>query len=335
MKKNKRIRILVTGGTGFIGSALVRRLVQEGFKVRVLDNNSRGGSERLSDVSDEIEFCRADIRDAGKVSRACKGVDCIFHLAYVNGTEFFYSKPELVLDVGVKGMMNVLDACASHRIREMVLVSSSEVYQTPPYVPTDEKVPLSVPDPYNPRYSYGGGKIISELLLINYGRKYFDRAQIIRPHNVYGPDMGWEHVIPQFSLRLMDLIRNDSGKAGTALGFGIQGSGRETRAFIYIDDFVDGFMAVYGKGEKHSIYNIGTMDEISVANLARKVAAVAGRRIRIIPGELQKGGTPRRCPDTAKSGKLGFRPGISMEEGLQRTFSWYRVNSPARSAGRE
>ena len=134
--------------------------------------------------------------------RAVRGVDEVHHLAFVNGTEFFYSAPELVLDVGVKGMINVIDACRATASRNLVLASSSEVYQTPPQVPTDESAPLLVPDPPNPRYSYGGGKIISELMAINYGRKLFDRVLIFRPHNVYGPDMGFEHVIPQFALRL-------------------------------------------------------------------------------------------------------------------------------------
>ena len=126
---------LVTGGTGFIGSALVRRLVKEGYQVRVLDNQSRGSAARLADITDELEFVSGDIRDPETVQQAAKGVDSVFHLAFVNGTEFFYSKPELVLDVGVKGMVNVLDACLKHDIGELVLASSSEVYQTPPTVP--------------------------------------------------------------------------------------------------------------------------------------------------------------------------------------------------------
>ncbi len=134
-------------------------------------------------------------------------MDEVHHLAFVNGTEFFYSAPELVLDVGVKGMINVIDACRAEGVGKLILASSSEVYQTPPHVPTDETAPLVVPDPTNPRYSYGGGKIISELMAINYGRKFFERVLIFRPHNVYGPDMGWEHVVPQFAMRLKDMTR--------------------------------------------------------------------------------------------------------------------------------
>src|SRR6185295_17443274 len=198
-------RILVTGGSGFVGSGLVKALVKAGHGVRVLDDNSRGCPRRLAGVAKDIEFIAGDIRDAARVEKATVGMDEVHHLAFVNGTEFFYSQPDLVLDVGVRGMVNVIDACRKHGIGTLVLASSSEVYQTPPKVPTAENAPLSIPDPLNPRYSYGGGKLISELMAINYGRKFFERVLIFRPHNIYGPDMGWEHVIPQFALRVKKL----------------------------------------------------------------------------------------------------------------------------------
>lgn len=118
---------LVTGGTGFLGAALVRRLLADGARVRVLDDDSRGAVGRLADLRGNFEFVKGDVRDPSAVAAAAKGVDSVCHLAFVNGTEFFYSKPELVLEVGVKGMMNVLDACLAHNIPELVLASSSEV----------------------------------------------------------------------------------------------------------------------------------------------------------------------------------------------------------------
>src|SRR5579871_6860744 len=134
---------LVTGGSGFLGSALVKRLVSEGHCVRVLDNQSRGRVDRLAGVMSSIEYVVADIRNASDVAAAARGVDSVCHLAFVNGTEFFYTKPELVLEVGVKGIVNVLDACLQHSIPELVLASSSEVYHNPPNVPTAEEVPLT------------------------------------------------------------------------------------------------------------------------------------------------------------------------------------------------
>ena len=166
-------KVLITGGSGFIGAALVQALVHSGATVRVLDDNSRGSPRRLKDVENDIEFIAGDIRDSAAVETAAKGMDELHHLAFVNGTEFFYSQPELVLDVGVRGMVNVIDACRKQKVGTLILASSSEVYQTPPHIPTTEDVALVVPDVQNPRYSYGAGKLISEVMAINFGRKYF------------------------------------------------------------------------------------------------------------------------------------------------------------------
>jgi nucleoside-diphosphate-sugar epimerase len=319
--------LLVTGGTGFIGSALVRGLLRKGARVRSLDNDSRGRRTRLDDLPAELrgrlETVVGDIRDPEAVRRATAGVSSVIHLAYVNGTEFFYTRPELVLEVAVKGMMNVLDACIAEGVRDLVLASSSEVYQTPPSIPTDERAPLSVPDVSNPRYSYGGGKIISELLAINYGRRHFDRVAIFRPHNCYGPDMGEEHVIPQ-------LIRRIAGRAREVpsgpLSLPIQGGGQETRAFVYVDDLVDGVVRVIEDGQHLGVYHVGTEQEVTIASLVEALAACFGRSLRIEPGPLQAGGTMRRCPDIRKLRALGYEPRVSLEEGLARTVRWYVEN---------
>jgi nucleoside-diphosphate-sugar epimerase len=114
-------RILVTGGSGFIGSGLVKALVHAGHRVRVLDDNSRGSPRRLSDVTKDIEFIAGDIRDATAVTKAVQGMDEVHHLAFINGTEFFYTQPDLVLDVGVRGMINVIDACRQNKVGNLIL----------------------------------------------------------------------------------------------------------------------------------------------------------------------------------------------------------------------
>jgi len=326
-------RFLVTGGTGFIGSALVRALVQAGHTVRSLDNETRGRAGRLGDIAADVEFVAGDIRDPAAVSAAVAGTDCVCHLAYVNGTEFFYSMPETILDVAVRGMTNVIDACLRHGVGDLVLASSSEVYQTPPVVPTDETAPLVVPDVLNPRYSYGGGKIISELMTINYGRKHFRRAVIFRPHNVFGPDMGWEHVIPQFAVRMQRLA--EASRAGT-IDFPIRGDGTATRAFISIENFTAGVVRVIERGAHLGIYHIGTRSEISVADLVRRVAACFGREARVAPGPPVPGETSRRCPDIGRLEALGFRPADDFDEALARTVRWYADHAseaPAHLAG--
>jgi nucleoside-diphosphate-sugar epimerase len=313
-------KFLVTGGTGFIGSALVRALLRGGAAVRCFDNNSRGAHEKLGDAIAHVEMVTGDVRNTEQVRLAMRGIDTVCHLAYINGTEFFYEKPDLILEVAVKGMMNVLDACIGENVRDLVVASSSEVYQNAQCIPTPEDVALVVPDVANPRYSYGGGKIITELLAINYGRKHFDRVVIFRPHNVYGPDMGAEHVIPQFAMRMRRACADTVG----TVPFPIQGSGRETRSFIYVDDFTEGLMRVIERGKHLSIYNIGTVDEVPVSHVAELVAACFGRTIDLVPGVVQPGSPPRRSPNIDKLRALGFAPHTTLEAGIASTVAWYR-----------
>jgi len=316
-------KYLVTGGSGFIGSALVKKLLNEGHSVRVFDNNSRGNLRRLDGVLDKIDFMEGDIRNFDQVNEAFQGLYSICHLAFVNGTKFFYELPELVLEVGIKGMMNILDSCKENNITDLILASSSEVYQSPEQVPTSEEVPLIIPDLLNPRYSYGGAKLITELLAINYGRNNFKRVVIFRPHNVYGPDMGWEHVVPEFLLKMNELVED---RPEEMIDFNIQGTGNETRAFIFIDDFTDGLMKVINKGEHLNVYHIGTSNEIQLSELAKTVASLFDAEINLIPGALAEGGTLRRCPDITKLRGLGFNPEIPLEKGLQISKDWYVAN---------
>jgi nucleoside-diphosphate-sugar epimerase len=130
--------------------------------------------------------------------------------------------------------------------------------------------------------------------------------------------MGREHVIPQFALRMAELV---NGKP--AVRFRIQGTGDETRAFLYIDDFIDGLLRVLDHGEHLGIYHIGSEEEVPLRRLAEEVGRVFGRRVEIVPGPLQEGSTPRRCPDTRKLRALGFAPRVPLREGLKRTVKWY------------
>lgn len=314
---------LVTGGTGFIGRNLVRKLIKNHFNVKVLDDNSRGSVESLGPLLKEIEFIKGDIRDAIAVKKALKNVDAVIHLAAINGTKFFYTIPELVLDVATRGIINVIDACLWHGVEELFFASSSEVYHVPPVVPTPENVPMVIPDPLNPRFSYAAGKMISELYVKNYGKKYFRKAVVFRPHNVYGPQMGWEHVIPQFAMRLKKLaeLKDDP------IGFPIQGTGNETRSFVYIDDFTNGMMIILKKANNLETYNIGTEEEVKVKDVAVEVANFYKRRIKIIPGKLAAGGTNRRLPDISKIAKLGYKPKISLAQGIRLTTRWYNANA--------
>ena len=235
MKKKKTF--LVTGGTGFLGRHIVKYLLEESYKVVVFDNEFRGSIKKIKNKN--IKFIRGDIRNKKIFFKSLKSIDAIVHLAYINGTRYFYEKPDLVLDVAIKGLINLFDGCKKFKIKELYLASSSEVYQTPNRIPTTEEEMLKIPNIYNPRYSYGGGKILTELMGINYGKKFFKKLIIFRPHNVYGPEMGKEHVIPEF----IDRMKKLKGK-----NFKIQGSGNEIRSFIFIKDFINAFKLIHEKG---------------------------------------------------------------------------------------
>ena len=305
MKKKNRT-FLVTGGTGFLGRYIVEYLLQENNKVVVFDNEFRGSIKKIKNK--KIKFIRGDIRNKKVFFKSLKSIDAIVHLAYINGTRYFYEKPDLVLDVAVKGLINLFDGCKKFKIKELYLASSSEVYQTPNRIPTTEEEMLKIPNIYNPRYSYGGGKILTELMGINYGKKFFKRLVIFRPHNVYGPEMGKEHVIPEFINRMKKL----RGKF-----FKIQGSGNEIRSFIFIKDFINAFKLIHKKGKHLQIYNIGTPQKIKIKDLAKKISKILNKDIIIEKSMLKKGSTKIRIPDIFKIKKLGFNQKFSLNDGIK------------------
>lgn len=312
--------VLVTGGAGFLGSSLVRRLCEQGRPVRVLDDASRGKPRRLEGLP--CEFVAGDVRDAGTVARACAGAATVVHYAFVNGTRFFYEKPELVLEVGVRGMVNVLDGCRAAGVKELLLASSSEVYQEAPRWPADESVPMTVPDPLNPRYSYGAGKLISEMLALH-GWAGLTRALIVRPHNVYGPDMGGEHVIPELSLRAARLAAAAPGPVRLP----IQGDGSQRRAFCHVSDFTEGVLAVLARGKHRTIYHVGTPEERAIADVARAVVRALGREAELVTGPAAPGGVTRRVPDVTRLKALGWSPKTSFEDGVAEAARWYAAHA--------
>jgi dTDP-glucose 4,6-dehydratase/UDP-glucose 4-epimerase len=319
------LKYLVSGGAGFIGSALVRRLVADGHEVRVLDDMSRGRPRRLAGVPCEV--IEGDIRDPDAVTAAVHGCDTVAHLAFIQGTARFYAEPRQVLDVALRGMLNVLAACEVTGCRDLLLVSSSEAYQSAPVLPAPETVPCSVPDVLNPRYSYGGGKVACEIMASAWQRAgVLDRAMIARPHNIYAGDMGSEHVIPDFCRRMSRLDREHPDGI---IPFPIQGTGLETRSFCHVSDCVDQLMLLLGHaGAGAGIWHVGNEDERTIADVAHAVAACWDREIKIVPGTLQKGSPQRRLPDTAKIRALGYPgPKVSFAEGVAETAAWYKAHA--------
>lgn len=318
--KNK---ILVTGGSGFLGRNLVKKLsLDKNNHITILDNNSRASAinEIIQSKHKNIKYIRGSILDYNTVKKACTNIDTIFHLAYINGTKFFYSIPDKIFEVATMGMINLIKASKNKKIKNFILASSSEVYQNPSIIPTPENIELKIPDINNPRYSYGGGKIFSEMMLFYYGKKFFKNSIIFRPHNVYGPNMGNEHVIPEFIKK----IKNAQKKGNKTIS--LEGKGSETRSFIYINDFIDALNILFKKGKDNNIYNIGTTEEVTILNLLQLIQKKMNTNFKIKHVPIKKGGTNKRCPDINKIKKLGFKKKYSLSTGLDHTIDWYKRN---------
>jgi nucleoside-diphosphate-sugar epimerase len=314
------MRVLVTGGSGFLGAALCGQLVEEGHEVVAFDNNSRGHARRLAGLQGAIEFIEGDVRNFEQVRAATKGCEGVWHLAYINGTRFFYERADDVLEVGIKGAINTIEASLSEGVSRYVLASTSETYGEPLRVPTDESEPLKVSDVTNPRFSYGGGKITCELLTLHLAARRGLETVIFRPHNFYGPDMGVEHVVPEITRRIVTL---SDGLRRKSIDLPIQGTGSDTRAFCFVSDGARGALVAGVRGDSGGIYHVGTDRETTVADVVKLIGESLGIAVTIIPGDQPAGGTPRRCPDITKLRSLGFEPKVSLEEGIERTTRWY------------
>ena len=314
-------RVLVTGGMGVIGSYFVKRLVNEGYIPVVFDNNFRGSKTRLVGLENSIEVFKGDIRNKTALKKAAKYCSTIVHLAFINGTKFFYERPELVLEVGVKGALNTLEVAIENKIDKYILASSSEVYQQPTIIPTAEEERILIPDVKNPRYSYSGGKIISELFTINYLRKSSIKHLIFRPHNIFGPQMGFEHVIPELMKKIY--IATD-GCSRKKCKIEIQGSGKESRAFCFVDDAVDQIMIIFKKGVSGEVYNVGMNEEKTILELIKNISKILNIEIEIASGEIKRGGTLKRCPNIEKVCSIGYIKNNHYMEGLKTTVEWYK-----------
>ena len=308
---------LITGGDGFIGSAICDMLLKHGHKVTSLDNRSR---KKKFVTNKNVKSIKCDITNIDSLMKIKGNFDSIIHLAFINGTKFFYEKPDEVIRVGLMGTYNIIKFAEKNKISNFYLSSSSEVYQTPHKIPTDENEMMKVPDAYNPRFSYGGTKIITELMSIHMGKNIFKKMIIFRPHNVFGPNMGNEHVIPEIINKIKKAVKNKKKFIK------IQGTGNETRAFNYIDDFVAGVRLLVIKNLNRGTYNIGSDRETKISQLVQKIMKLMNVDLKIKYQNLKKGSTHRRCPNIKKIKKLGYKINNTLDNGLKKTVEWYLNN---------
>jgi len=325
MQKEK---ILVTGGAGFIGFHLALWLAEKNNDVFILDDFSRGQEDHDFNnliSKKNVTFLKRDITKESAFN-GLNGFDYIFHLAAINGTANFYNVPDKVIKVGVLGTINILDWFKNQEKGKLLFTSSSETYAGALHllednfpIPTPEDIPMVINDPTNPRWSYGGSKIMGEILINSY-MKAFDlhkRLCIIRYHNIYGPRMGFEHVVPQFIERIL--------KKETP--FQIYGADA-TRTFCYVSDAIEATYRVISSPKMMGqTVNVGRSDgELQILDLAKQLFEIANYDVPFEINKPPQGSVNRRCPDVKKLNSIGFLPEVSLKVGLEKCFDWYSQN---------
>ena len=309
--------ILVTGAGGFIGRNLAIELAKNN-KIIAVDNNKRGSLNTLKHKN--ILHLKKDVTKKFN-DKKFKNIDQIVHLAAINGTNNFYKFPKDVFSTGILGCINTIDLANKIGVKKYVLFSTSEIYNNPSIIPTPELVPAIIPDIENPRFSYSGSKIFSELMAHHCLNKDITKV-IIRPHNIYGQNMGTKHVIPELIIKLI----KEKKKSKKILDIKLQGSGNETRSFCHITDFIRAYKLI-DKSNLSGTFNIGNNEEISINSLIKKISKVLNLNLNpIFKENLKKYSPNRRCPDIKKIKKLGYSQKITLEKGLIDTYQWYQKN---------
>jgi len=310
------MKILITGGTGFIGSHLCEKYTAEGHTVLCLDNFISGNLMNVRHLLDYNNFklVKGDIRDRKLVDRLMQGVDTVLHLAAQIHVDRSYVEPTLTYQVNVMGTQNVLEAARMHDPKRVVMASSSEVYGSAKYVPIDEKHPLGAPHPY------GASKIAADRMCNAYTQTYGMDIAILRMFNTFGPrqrDIGYGGVISIFARRVL----SESPPI-------IYGNGLQTRDYTYIHDIVRGYdLAVnFGKRIQEPL-NMGTGKEVSINDLADKIIKLTRKegKVETVHVEPRIGEVQRLIADSKRAKELlGWEPKYTLDQGLQEFIEWYR-----------
>ncbi|MCG5214516.1 NAD-dependent epimerase/dehydratase family protein [Streptosporangium soli] len=314
-------RVVVTGGSGFIGSHLVERLIAGGDEVTVFDSGPFPESQQLA--RQHARLVQGDVRDQDRLARAITpGVDVVYHLAAVVGVDQYLARPLDVIDINFQGTRNVLEQAARAGAR-VVVASTSEVFGKNPAVPWTEEADRVLGSTSADRWTYSSAKALTEHLTLAFGRQHGLESTIVRYFNAYGARQR-----PAF------VISRSVHRALNGLPIVMYDRGRHTRCFTHVDDAIEGTVLAAGHpAAVGEVFNLGNMTETSVREAGELVARLTGAESQTVGVDTHEilgsayEDVPRRVPDSSKARRmLGWKAGISLEEGLIRTIAWARAN---------
>lgn len=315
-------KVLIIGGAGFIGYYLTKHLAEtKNYQITIADNFFRGKmDEDLKRVvaHNDIKVIKADLTEAVYFQAFEKDYDQVYMLASVVGVDYANSIPNEIIRINTALIFNTLEWLKTTEVKRTLFTSTSECYAgaTESFnykIPTPEEVPLTISDIKHPRFTYAVTKMLGESGFHNYSKVFGFENVIVRYHNVYGPRMGFKHVIPHLAQRFI--------KGETP--FKVYGHD-QTRAFCYIDDAVKGTIAAMEKGGNGETYHIGTQEEITIEALIKHSGAVMGFKGTYENAPTYPGSVSRRCPDITKAKKeLNYKPEIDWQSGVAKTMEWY------------
>jgi UDP-glucose 4-epimerase len=318
-------KVLLLGGAGFIGLSIAKYLGENrDYEITIADNFFRQGGKE-DDIlmglveKHKIKICKGDYTLPAAFEQLEQDYDYLYMLASVVGVDYTTKMPDKIIQINTALIYNTLEYLRNSQCKKVLFTSTSECYagtiEAFGYaVPTPEDIPLTIQDIGHPRFTYAVTKMLGESGFINYARTLGFECTIIRYHNVFGPRMGFKHVIPHLAQRFM----------AKENPFKIYGHD-QTRSFNYIDDAVEGTVLAMEVGKNCEIYHIGAVDEISIEELTRYTGELMGFEGEYEYAPTYPGSVNRRCPDITKAEKeLGYKPKNTWKEGLQKTIAWYK-----------
>ena len=304
------MNIVITGGSGFLGSYLCEKLINDGHKIIVIDNLLTGSTENINHLmnNENFSFIEHDVQNHIEIENK---VDYVLHFASAASPKAYTEHPVNTLKAGSVGTINTLGLAKKHSA-EYLLASTSEVYGDPLISPQNEEYWGNV-NPNGERSMYDEAKRFAEAAVATYSRSYGLKTKIVRIFNTYGPRMQLNdgRVVTNF---IVQALRNEN--------ITIYGDGTQTRSFSYVEDTVAGIISLMNSTE-YDVFNIGNPNEMTVGKLAEKIIELTDSTSEIKYLELPNDDPKQRKPDITKAKtKLNWEPKVNLDEGLAKTITW-------------